>query len=118
MATCLRDLHMRALNVAVLILVLLSPPAAAQTVAVFGAQVCQDWLAEPAVGGLGGYWILGSWSGLNLGSLLRHDSADIGRTLTGQDVLASVRAMCQQQPSLPLSQATVRAWASAKARGQ
>ena len=108
----------RILTVAALVLGLPIPLAAAQTIALFGAQTCQNWLAEPASGGLGRYWVLGGWSGLNLGGVLRHDKADTGHTLTAQDVLSSVQALCQQQPSMPLSEATTRAWARANVNGQ
>ena len=92
--------------------------ARAQTIAVFGVQTCQAWLAEPETGGLGRYWVLGGWSGLNLGSLLRHDRTDTGRTLMAADVLAAVRGICAGQPAMSLSEATTRAWARAKAGGQ
>ncbi len=108
----------RVLTVAALILGLQTSLAAAQTIALFGAQTCQNWLAEPEAGGLGKYWILGSWSGLNLGGVLRHSKADTGHTLTAQDVLSSVQAMCQQQPSMLLSEAATRAWARANVNGQ
>ena len=106
---------MRTLVVLALTFVLQSQLAAAQTVAVFGAQTCQNWLAEPASGGLGMSWVMGGWSGLNLGSMLRHDKADTGHTLTAQDVMGLVQGVCRQQPSMPLSEATGQAWARAKA---
>ncbi len=109
---------MRALLVLALTLPMPSQPARAQTIAVFGAQTCQNWLAEPGAGGLGRYWVMGAWSGLNLGSVLRHDSADTGHSLSADDMIGLVQNACQQQPAMPLSQATAQAWTRARATGQ
>ena len=109
---------MRALIIPVLVLFLQSQFAAAQTVATFGAQTCQNWLVEPTPGGLGRYWIMGGWSGLNLGMMLRHDRTDIGHTLTSEGIMGLVQGVCRQQPSMLLSEATARAWAHAKATNQ
>lgn len=106
------------LTIVTLILILQTQTAMAQTVALFGAQTCQNWLSEPAPDELGKYWILGSWSGLNLGDVLRRNRADTGHTLTAQDVLVSVERMCHQKLSMLLGEATARAWTEAKMSGQ
>jgi hypothetical protein len=90
-------------------------PAAAQDVAVFGAQLCRTYLSDPDPAHIGISWVMGFWSGLNGGSLLRRDKTDTGHTLQAADVNALVIAVCRQKPDMLLSLAATTAWLQAKA---
>ena len=81
----------------------LAAPARADTATVFGHGLssCATWLSTKQFENEGSVWVLGAWSGLNMGGPKR----DIGRTTDGRGMVAAVKAQCQRDLSVSLASA-------------
>jgi hypothetical protein len=64
-----------------------------------GRLSCANWTGNPAHEFDGGSWIMGYWSGLNTNNPNYHMA---GHTTDATGVIAEVRLVCRQHPSLPL----------------
>ncbi len=103
------------------IMLSLTSAADAEDVVAFGDRTpCINWLTMPS-GNPEQYrqissWILGFWSGLNVAAAMRHEPADIGRTLLNEDALRVVWAVCNDNRSITVGPAVTLAWSQTRAR--
>jgi hypothetical protein len=79
-----------------------------------GRLSCANW--NNLTDGEGNAWILGYWAGMNIYS----DNHLVGHLTDGLGILAEVRLLCRQHPSMPILQAanTVYLQIAAREAGQ
>ena len=79
-----------------------------------GRASCATWLSDPKNQNEGVVWILGFWSGLNeMG-----DNPDVGKNTDVQGIVAEVRKVCTQEPSLLLFVATSQVYIDLRRQGR
>lgn len=52
-------------------------------------------------------WILGFWSGINVGSGIQGGAFDTGHSLTSDGIIGEIKLYCKQHPSTELTRATI-----------
>src|SRR5260370_42454217 len=72
-----------------------------------GNSSCANWLSTPSNRNEGGIWIMGYWSGRNDENALNHD---VGGETDAQGILAEVRKICEERPSITLTKAAGTAY--------
>ena len=88
--------------------VALSPLAYAQDAPALvlgaGTKSCGYWLSNPSNKFEGEVWILGFWSGINVGSPM---TRMVGKTTDAQGILAGVEKVCDDDPAQELITAVI-----------
>lgn len=62
-------------------------------------------------------WIIGFWSGMNVGERLS-SGGDVGATISANDIYNEIKLYCQKTPSLQLEQAAFNVRQNIKAAGR
>lgn len=101
---------MKSMTIVLSMLACLAAPARADTARVFGIgnSSCATWLSSKQFENEGSVWVMGAWSGLNIGGPKR----DIGRSTDGRGLVAAVKAECRRDLSVNLSQAVSTVFAT------
>ncbi|MEO9168388.1 MAG: hypothetical protein ABI230_08295 [Aestuariivirga sp.] len=86
-----------------IILVLLGPQCKAETLNIYmvgmGQGSCAKWLSTPALEIQGNDWILGFWTGSNLGTSSSGGSGITGHTTDAYGIIGEVKKRCINSPS-------------------
>ena len=95
-----------------LVLLLMPLPAMAQGEGRFnafgiGTASCATWSHEPLIDAAVEGWILGYWTGLNVGGRTNR----VGQSTDAKGIVGEVQRECSQRPSIPLWQAAYNVYA-------
>lgn len=55
-------------------------------------------------------WIVGFWSGMNVGAMINGGRVDVGEDITPDGLLGEVKLYCQQHPSTDIPRATMETY--------
>lgn len=95
------------------------PLAHADNAMIFGIgySSCAIWTSDPDNEMQASVWVLGYWSGLNA-PLQLSESTSVGKSTDAYGIIAEVKLVCKNKPSISIINATIETYQRLKREGR